>query len=81
MSLNGSATVEGTARYRSRLIGAGAARADHFRDGPGGLALSSIGLGTYLGRHDEATDALYLTAIMQAVKAGCNVIDSAVNYR
>jgi aryl-alcohol dehydrogenase-like predicted oxidoreductase len=81
MSLNGYATAEGTKRYRDRLIGAGAARTDHFREGLGGLALSSIGLGTYLGMHDNATDALYLTAIMQAVEAGCNVIDSAINYR
>jgi aryl-alcohol dehydrogenase-like predicted oxidoreductase len=81
MSLNGSATADGTRRYRDRLVGAGAARKDHFRDGLGGLALSSIGFGTYLGRHDDATDALYRAAITQAVKAGCNVIDSAINYR
>jgi aryl-alcohol dehydrogenase-like predicted oxidoreductase len=81
MSLGGFATAEGTRRYRDRLIGAGVVCQDHFRGGPGGLALSSIGLGTYLGTHDDATDALYLTAIMQAVKAGCNVIDSAINYR
>jgi aryl-alcohol dehydrogenase-like predicted oxidoreductase len=81
MSLHGYATVEGTRRYRDRLIGAGAARQDHFREGLGGLVLSSIGLGTYLGKHDDATDALYLTAIMRAVEAGCNVIDSAINYR
>lgn len=81
MSLNGYATAEGTRRYRDRLIGAGAARKDHFREGLGGLALSSIGLGTYLGKHDDATDALYQDAIRQAVAAGCNVIDSAINYR
>jgi len=81
MSLNGCATAEGTRRYRDRLIGAGAARKDHFREGLGGLALSSIGLGTYLGKHDDATDALYRDAIMQAVASGCNVIDSAINYR
>jgi len=81
MSLGGCATAAGTRRYRDRLIKAGAARPDHFRGGPGGLTLSSIGLGTYLGTPDDAADALYLTAIMQAVKAGCNVIDSAINYR
>ncbi len=47
----------------------------------GGLALSSIGLGTYLGGHDAKTDALYLEAIKQAVVTGCNVLDSAINYR
>ena len=81
MSLNGYAMAEGTGRYRDRLIGAGVARKDHFREGLGGLALSSIGLGTYLGKHDDATDALYRAAIMRAVEAGCNVIDSAINYR
>lgn len=81
MKLDGFATADGTRRYRDRLIGSGVARKDHFRDGLGGLALSSIGLGTYLGKHDEATDALYRVAIRQAVEAGCNVIDSAINYR
>jgi len=81
MTLEGFATPDGTRRYRDRLVGAGAARPDHFREGLGGLVLSSIGLGTYLGKHDDATDALYLTAIMRAVEAGCNVIDSAINYR
>ena len=79
--LDGFATPEGTGRYRSRLAGAGAARTDHFRDGPGGLALSSIGLGTYLGMHDDPTDVLCRAALKQAVAAGCNVIDSAINYR
>ncbi len=75
MKLAGYATVEGTRRYGDRLVAAGAAHAGHFR------ALSTIGLGTYLGKHDGATDELYQSAIKQAVKAGCNVIDSAINYR
>ncbi len=81
MKLTGHATVEGTQRYCDRLVAAGAVHKDHFREGLGGLTLSTIGLGTYLGKHDGATDALYLAAVKQAVKAGCNVIDSAVNYR
>src|SRR2546425_978581 len=81
MKLAGYATVEGTRRYRDRLVAAGAAHAGHFREGLGGLALSTIGLGTYLGRHDDATGELCKSAIKQAVKAGCNVIDSAINYR
>ncbi len=81
MALDGFATGEGTGRYRERMVAAGQAHEGHFREGPGKLALSSIGLGTYLGGHDEGTDALYLAATKQAVAAGCNVIDSAINYR
>src|SRR3989442_1744355 len=58
MKLAGYATVEGTRRYRDRLVAAGAAHAGHFREGLGGLALSTIGLGTYLGKHDDATDVV-----------------------
>src|SRR5216684_1688197 len=81
MKLTGYATPEGTRRYRDRLVAAGAAHERHFREGLGGLTLSTIGLGTYLGKHDGATDALYRAAVKQAVQAGCNVIDSAINYR
>src|SRR5215204_5580911 len=43
--------------------------------------LSSIGIGTYLGNADEATDANYTNAIVRAAQLGVNVIDSAANYR
>jgi len=46
-----------------------------------GLVLSSIGLGTYLGNADDATDAGYTRAIVRAVQLGVNVIDTAANYR
>lgn len=62
MRVEGYATVEDTQRCRDRIVAAGTAHAAHFRDGLGGLALSSIGLGTYLGGHDARTDALYLVA-------------------
>ena len=52
----------------------------HFREREG-LLLSSIGLGTYLGQWDEPTDRSYQEAVKRAVELGCNVIDSAVNYR
>lgn len=81
MAIAGFATPEGTGRYRDRLVTAGAVHAEHFREGPGGLVLSSVGLGTYLGGHDGKTDALYLAAVKQAVASGCNVFDSAINYR
>jgi aryl-alcohol dehydrogenase-like predicted oxidoreductase len=40
-----------------------------------------MGLGTYLGEPDEATDALYQAAVERALVLGCNLIDTAVNYR
>jgi aryl-alcohol dehydrogenase-like predicted oxidoreductase len=75
----GFATPEGTLRYAARFKGLSAA--GHFREIPGGLVLSSIGIGTYLGEPDNATDAAYAAAIVSAVESGCNVIDSAINYR
>src|ERR1041384_1142069 len=72
------ATPEGTRRYAQRLNSTVAR--GHFRDRDG-LLMSSIGLGTYLGHWDEHTDRSYQEAIVRAVELGCNVIDSAVNYR
>ncbi len=75
----GHATAEGTARYAARL--AARAPAPHFRELAGGPRLSSLGLGTYLGREDAATDALYEKAVTRALERGINVLDSAINYR
>ena len=38
-------------------------------------------MGSYLGEPDERTDFLYKEAFKEAVRAGVNVIDSAINYR
>jgi aryl-alcohol dehydrogenase-like predicted oxidoreductase len=46
-----------------------------------GLSLSSIGLGTYLGGADAATDAGYEASIAVALASGVNVFDTAINYR
>jgi aryl-alcohol dehydrogenase-like predicted oxidoreductase len=78
MKLPGSATAEGTARYRDRF--AGNIPPEHFRQ-VRELWMSSIGLGTYLGNYDDATDQQYHQAVVRAVESGCNVIDSAINYR
>ena len=43
--------------------------------------LSSIGIGTYLGEADDATDGAYADAVVAAVQGGINVVDSAINYR
>ena len=75
---NNCATTEGTIRYTERF--AGKAAPSHFRRQQH-LVLSSIGIGTYLGNPDEATDENYTNAVVRAVQLGANVIDSAANYR
>ncbi len=75
----GSATAEGTLRYAARFQGRAAP--GHFREIRGGLVLSSIGIGTYLGEPDEATDGAYTDTVVAAVEGGINVVDSAINYR
>lgn len=78
MPLLSHATPEGTARYTERF--ATRAARNHFRSQQG-LTLSSIGIGTYLGNPDEATDLGYANAVVRAVTSGVNVIDTAANYR
>jgi aryl-alcohol dehydrogenase-like predicted oxidoreductase len=46
-----------------------------------GLAISSIGVGTYLGDPTDAVDARYRDAIATALEGGINVVDTAINYR
>jgi aryl-alcohol dehydrogenase-like predicted oxidoreductase len=75
----GRATMEGTARYVTRF--ANRLPADHFRAFHGGLRVSSLGIGTYLGREDDVTDQAYERAVTRALERGINVIDTAVNYR
>ena len=45
------------------------------------LRLSSIGMGTYLGPPTDEADAAYVDAIVDGVRRGINVIDTAGNYR
>lgn len=75
----GSATPAGSLRYAARFRGKSAA--GHFRQTPANLILSSIGIGTYLGEADQATDGAYSDAVVAAVEGGLNVIDTAINYR
>lgn len=74
----GQATGEGTDRFRRRF--ADQVAAGHFRP-MGSLWLSSVGLGTYLGETDAATDEAYVEAVLEALARGCNVVDAAINYR
>ena len=80
--MNTSATHEGTLHYAERFRETAAD--GHFRQTPesaGQLILSSIGMGTYLGQPDAATDAGYTAAAVAAVESGINVLDTAINYR
>ncbi|HEY3066576.1 MAG TPA: aldo/keto reductase [Methylomirabilota bacterium] len=77
-ALRGRATAEGTARYAARLA---KLPASHFRVLDDVSHVSSVGLGTYLGREDDATDNAYHRAIVRALEVGFNVLDTAVNYR
>src|SRR5271167_1613607 len=86
------ATSEGTQRYARRF--AGHTHETHFRmiadaaaqkserqQHSQQLAVSTLGIGTYLGNPDEATDRAYTEAVIAAVESGFNVVDSAINYR
>jgi aryl-alcohol dehydrogenase-like predicted oxidoreductase len=75
----GSATAEGTLRFAAKFQGQAAP--GNYREIRGGLVLSSIGIGTYLGEPDATTDKAYTASIAAAVESGINVIDTAINYR
>ncbi len=75
--ITGYATPNGTANYANTHSGVAK---NHFRVFDG-LALSSIGIGTYLGNPDNQTDLLVKEAIVKSVNLGINVIDTAINYR
>lgn len=74
--LQGRATPEGTAAFAQRMARGPA----HFREA-GSLHLSTLGIGTYLGRPTALGADPYVAAVSRAVELGVNVIDSAVNYR
>jgi aryl-alcohol dehydrogenase-like predicted oxidoreductase len=76
--IEGFATAKGTAAYHARRVPE-AARG-HVRSWAE-LEVSSIGIGTYLGIEDAATDDAYREAVARALDLGINVVDSAVNYR
>lgn len=72
------ATVEGTARYRQRFP----KHAPHqFYRNAQGLAVSSLGLGSYLGNMDDAASRGYVESVKEAVRGGINFIDTSLNYR
>jgi len=74
----GKATPEGTERYKRRFKGN--IPPSHFSEIQG-LSVSSIGLGTYLGEADEQMDRGYEESTLAVLERGCNVVDTAINYR
>jgi aryl-alcohol dehydrogenase-like predicted oxidoreductase len=72
------ATPEGTLRF---VHAQPESRRANYRQTVDGLWASSIGLGTYLGEADDATDSTYRQAFARAISLGCNVFDCAINYR
>lgn len=75
--ISGHATAEGTADFAKKHP---SVAENHFKQFCG-LTLSSIGMGTYLGNADDATDLLVKDAVIKSVSLGINVIDTAINYR
>jgi aryl-alcohol dehydrogenase-like predicted oxidoreductase len=67
--IKGKATPEGTKRYAARFNLPG-----HFKPALG-LAISSIGLGSYIGDPRG-----YSETTRRALALGCNLIDTAINY-
>ena len=73
------ASTEATKQFVSRFTSA--FEPQFYRAGPGGLAVSSLGLGTYLGECDATDDACYARTVSRALVSGVNLIDTAINYR
>jgi aryl-alcohol dehydrogenase-like predicted oxidoreductase len=76
--LAGHATALATTRYAGRFSTQQAA--GFYRDAQS-LLVSNIGIGTYLGEMDQATDHSYEDAVGAALSAGVNFIDTSLNYR
>jgi len=70
--ISGFATRDGTANFAKRQPKV----ANNFYKNFAGLTLSSVGIGTYLGNPDDATDTLVKDAVKTSVKSGINIIDT-----
>lgn len=74
----GHFTPDGAARFAARFPQRAAN--GFYRTIPAG-AVASLGLGSYLGPPDEATSARYVESMLEALRQGINVFDTAINYR
>lgn len=75
--ISGRATLQGTLHFKNKFPGL---NSEHFRLRRE-LWFSSIGIGSYLGESDDATDVQYEESLKEALRSGVNVVDSAINYR
>ena len=79
--LMGHATPEGTKNYVKNSVKNRGKPTDHFRVFDN-LYLSSIGMGTYLGKPNKEDDQSMENAVYESIKSGSvNVVDTAINYR
>ncbi|MFZ0648002.1 MAG: hypothetical protein WAM27_07260 [Nitrososphaeraceae archaeon] len=77
--LMGHATPEGTKNYVKNAVKNRGKPADHFRVFDN-LYLSSIGMGTYLGKPNKEDDQSMENAVYESIKSGgVNVVDTAIN--
>ena len=75
------ATQAGTRRFKERVESKNRVAKGHFRSS-NELELTSVGMGTYLGDPDLATDIQVTQAVIESITSGAvNVIDTAINYR
>lgn len=74
----GKATPQGTQRYKEKHQQN--CDPNYFRNA-GDLFVSSIGLGTCLGKTNEQTNTLVENAVIESVRRGVNLIDTAISYR
>ncbi len=73
----GAATAEATRAYsRARGLDPG-----HYSDFRGRIKLSAIGLGTFPGAADDATDRAIADIVHKGLASGLNVVDTAAHYR
>ena len=80
LRLAGAATPGGTAAYASRMIsrlGAAAVRHGFTTLGSTGLTTSRLGFGGYRAGMEDAD---HRQALVNALRAGCNLIDTSTNY-
>jgi len=74
------ASPSGTLDYKHLMIQKKDIPQNHFRFFEN-LHLSSLGMGTYLGKPTDEVDQLVIDATLQSLNNGINVIDTAINYR
>jgi aryl-alcohol dehydrogenase-like predicted oxidoreductase len=78
-TITGYATSEGTARYASSFPEHQAM--GFYRRTSSDWTVSTLGIGSYLGEMDRASDQNYESAFATALRSGINFLDTSLNYR